>query len=357
MEYMTKKFLDTYKHLVSEDNFYILVSAINEPKIQKAFLKNKLPTRKVVSDILKSKGARLEDDDQPEQDVKDTIHRQSSSSCSNDKFIIRALRRIEEKLNDLQTQMSGNIDFALPSSDIITDITLSPDDRRRFALKLERDQKLTSNFTKNYSAWLQDGEKGTFDKIRDLFCSAFGLIDKFVFEGWVSKRMSDRCLNVQPTIDPTVHVFVYDSTEEFEDGTPYLDSSVMTQVMNLQRKTKLLSNEVDPIVFIYFTDKAVVSNSVRNHVTVSFYIDMHYVIKNFQKRHAPAFENMTDGIVLATENGTDSVKFYLEHSAFPFYFLDLCRDAAVHMMCCFKFKDPCYSHNACFEEVFREYFQ
>lgn len=350
---LEKKFIDTYIPYFDKNQLHLLFELLKDPTIVLALSKNKLPTKKTVFNLMSSKGIDIKkrDDDNIEDELKTNLAKPDKNSTQpHQSNLITLLLRIESKLKDLESMLTKNIDFAMPSSEVQTDLTLSPEQRRAFVLKRENYNKLISKYYEFYKEFLKQREEVTDDLefLRNLFRQTLYMIDLIVNDSYISKYKAE---SNSHTLSPQIHIVVFDRDDIYgTDGDILTQQTTIKKVLEHQQRSVLYRFKKDSIIFLSYEMAYTEVSGPKKLINIAFYIDYKTLIMQFTPEKTD-FEPYRDTLqIQPTETDV------WEMPKFDTYFLNEVQDAYTHLMSALLYMDPFIDHGRLFSDVYNRYF-
>lgn len=345
MDAALSKFIDFYRPLIREDQLHILFKIANDPTIQAAFQKCKQPVKKTVEKLFKQSGISLNLGDVQDEEAlgKEVVVTKTTDTNKNfEKSVLVTQQKILSVLETLSNAVSNNIDFAIPSSELSTDVFLSPEDRIAFLEKRRKANNLASRCKEDYlgiSKMFSEGGEGDirynfFDPLFKIFLKAIDVSqDSFI------KYFSFNSPN--DIFESKIKLVFWD---DVEDSNP-----IYKQILGIRQDT-IAYRGVDPILLI------VIKSGTRGVVTYSFtaYMDTYEILKQFDAQDMSRHENHIS-ISRSVDIFKPTPSIFKE--SFATFFLDLCKDFYTHVYCALTHNNPSYSHDAVFSNAYRLLFE
>lgn len=339
MDAAVAKFIERYKQSVKENQTHILFKVAHQPIVQAALLKGKQPARKTVEKLFREFGidavAPAEEEASNAEATKMTTNTGGEYDFKN---VAIMLQKIQSGVEDLNRTINTNIEVAIPSSQIYTDLLLSSEDRAKFARQRQKENMLESDFRQIYLRLCENFDPSTVIFVTEVLIACLPLIDSF--NDYYIKRF------------------------RFSGNTDVLSKGIEMKI--------LAKGKVPPKIFSHVCDKMsltltkfgydpfilVVNKSTLDAVThyrLDIYIDLDTLFTQFETIFARKKTESHVGIASAIEEDPLTPLTVLK-DGFPSYFLKCTKDVYVHILCTLQKFDPNYSHDYVFSDIYRKVF-
>lgn len=376
----TKKFADKYKKFFGPNQLHTFLEIANNPTVQAALCRNRLPAQKTVYELLESNGIDVNavlnaEDDDDYYDSKSC--KKLRSSYSNDcdvtassgggggggggvtertvKDVLNSVLRIESKLDALEGTLNKNLEFAMPSDSVQTDLTFSSEKRQALVRKQKNNHRLMYTFDEIYPDFVKEHYSQSaddYEMLKNLFHRCFFLIDHYVNDDFFEKFA--RSGSARVVVNPQITVIVFDRDDRFGNTTePLICSSTMQRVLKCQEESKLFSVKKDPIIFVSMSTDVAEQTGSKRVFRIVFYIDAKSVFADYERLDVGGQDvTLQDSINI---NPVSTSKIW-ENCKFGDYFMELCKDAYVHLYCALCSLNPCIRHDGIFLETYTSLF-
>lgn len=353
---LEKKFIDTYIPYFDKNQIHLLFELLKDPSIVLALSKNKLPTKKTVFGLMTAKGIdikKIDDEDYIREDNLKTDlpkpEKHSTGGANNN--IVTLLLRIESKLKDVESMLTKNIDFAMPSSEVQTDLTLSPEQRRAFILKRENYNKLISKYHEFYKQYVEKKDEyvDELEFLRNLFRQTLYMIDLIINDSFISKYKAS---SNSHELNSQIIIVVFDRDDAYgTDGDILTQNRTIKKVMEHQQRSTMYKLKKDSIIFLSYEMPYTEVSGPKKLLNIAFYIDYKLLISQFKPEKT---DYVPYADTLQALSNSDLEVWTMPK--FSTYFLSEVQDAYTHLMSALLYMDPFIDHGKLFFDVYNRYF-
>lgn len=349
---LEKKFIDAYSSYFNSNQTHLLFDLLRDPSITLAISKGRLPTKKTVLNLMTSKGIDTKGAEEDcEEEPKSTIGntKVKPTTLTTNQNIVTLLLRIESRIKDLEATLNKNIDFAMPSSDVQTDLLLSPEQRRTFMIKREKYNKLMARYTSFYKEFIKTkSNQDEYEFTKDLFRQTLYMIDLIINDSYISKYQSS---SHSHKLNPNINIVVFDRDDSYgENGDFLTQEGTIRKVLEAQKRSQLYKLKKDSIIFLSYVMNYTEADGPKQVISIAFYVDYKLLIQQFHPTDSE-IDTYKDTLQISPQE-TD----VWDNSKFDSYFLAEVQDAYVHFMCALLYMDPFINHGGMYQDVYDRYF-